>query len=218
MGFLPKQILIPESVSLQHQSIVYANEADIPAYRTAVNKVESIYNVMNSSFETPLFDEQFTDWRLTLKSPAKNAGENLSYYGLDFTDRYGVKPAEEWHIGAYQKLSDKVIEPQSGAGAKLLYSENFAHELKDWKGAYGAWVAKDGKLLQTTVAGRTLATYTGGYEWDNYMFTGEVASPLAAEGNCTGIVFRADKSMNNFYTFMFKIFIKCCYNHFSIWK
>lgn len=169
----------------------------------------------NSSFEMPLFDEQFTDWRLTLKSPAKNAGEDLSYYGLDFTDRYGIKPAEQWHIGAYQKLSDKVIEPQSGAGVKLLYSENFASGLKDWKGGMGAWVTKDGKLLQTTVAGRTLATYTGGYEWDNYMYTGEVVSPIAAEGNCTGIVFRADKSMNNFYTFRFS---EDTHLEFAVWR
>ena len=30
----------------------YANEADVPAYNVAVNKVESIYNVMNGGFET----------------------------------------------------------------------------------------------------------------------------------------------------------------------
>ena len=169
----------------------------------------------NSSFEMPLFDEEFTDWRLTLKSPARNAGENLTGYGLDFTDRYGTKPSEKWNMGAYQMLSDKVIEPQNGTGAKLLCYENFASEPKDWKSAIGAWKVKNGKYLQTTVAGRTLSTYTGGYGWDDYMFTGDVVSPLAAEGNCTGIVFRSDSDMNNFYTFRF-----CEDTHleFAVWR
>ena len=198
---------------------------DAYAFSEQPKKFTSDYNMFsntyprvweqNSSFEMPLFDEQFTNWQLTLKSPARNAGENLSYYGLDFTDRYGIKPSQEWNLGAYQKLSDKVIEPQSGVGAKLIYSENFASELKNWKGAIGAWLTKNGKLVQSTVAGRTLATYTGGYEWDNYMFTGEVVSPIAAEGNCTGIVFRADKSMNNFYTLRF---YEDTHLEFAVWR
>lgn len=198
---------------------------DAYAFKEQPKKFVSDYNMFsntyprawekNSSFETPLFDEQFTDWRLTLKSPAKNAGEDLSGYGLDFTDRYGIKPSEQWHLGAYQKLSDKVIEPQSSTGAKLLYSDNFTSELKNWKSAIGAWSAKNGKLVQTTVAGRTLATYIGGYEWDNYMFTGDVVSPIAAEGNCTGIVFRADKNMNNFYTLRF---YEDTHLEFAVWR
>ena len=156
----------------------------------------------NSCFAEPLFDDAYEDWRLTAKSPAVHAGENLSGYALDFTDRYGVKPSAQWCMGAYQKLSDKVLEPQK-SGGKLMYSENFASELKDWRGAVGSWTVKNGKLVQTTVAGRTLASYTGGYEWENYYYTGDVVSPMLAEGNCTGIVFRADKSMDNFYTFRY---------------
>ena len=198
---------------------------DAYAFYEQPKKFTSDYNVFsatypkaweeNSSFEMPLFDEEFTDWRLTLKSPARNAGENLTCYNLDFTDRYGTKPSEQWHIGAYQKLSDKVIEPQTGTGAKLLCYENFATEPKDWKSAMGAWKVKNGKYIQTTVAGRTISTYTGGYDWDDYMFTGDVVSPLAAEGNCTGIVFRADSDMNNFYTFRF-----CEDTHleFAVWR
>ncbi|MBR2883388.1 MAG: S-layer homology domain-containing protein [Clostridia bacterium] len=154
----------------------------------------------NSAYSQALFDDTFKDWRLTAKSQATGAGEDLSYSGLDFTDRYGAAPADNWNMGAYQKMSDKIVAVQAGSGGKLLYSENFAKELTDWGNWGGSWKTKNGVLQQITVGGRTLATYSGGHDWKNYFYSADVVSPMLVEGNTTGIVFRADKSMENFYT------------------
>lgn len=183
---------------------------DAYSFEEHPKKFNSDYNVFsntyprvwerNSSYSAPLFDDQFSDWRITAKSPAAGTGEDLSYSGLDFTDRYGVAPEGNWNIGSYQKMSDKIVAAQTGSAGKLLYSENFTKELTDWENWGGSWKSKDGVLQQITVGGRTLATYNGGYDWGNYFYSADVISPMLVEGNTTGIVFRSDKSMENFYT------------------
>ena len=153
----------------------------------------------NSKFETVMFASE-DDYRVTQNSVAANNGENLSSLGISFVDRYGSSPEESWSMGAYQQLSDAKGVSIKTSGRALL-SENFSSSLDNWKTSGGEWLVDNGKYMQITMGGRQMSVYGNGFGWGDYTCSLDVLSPKNVTGYTTGIVFRCDESLLNFYVF-----------------
>lgn len=85
------------------------------------------------------------------------------------------------------------------------YLENFDDGVADgWTTYGGTWGGSSGSYSQTNTTASAKAAYSVGSYWADYEFTADVRTPSNVNGSSTtGIIFRANSDMTNFYVFRF---------------
>lgn len=198
--------------------------SDAYVYETAPAGLISDYNIFyktypfiaekNSKYKNPGFIDKYSDWHVGAGSPAVGAGivippEFAGYNGevikLDLRDLDGEKREGPWNIGVYNTVSGSYMiagEEETYRPGVALLSESFDAENADWVISTGTWKIEGGVCRQTDPeAARSIITYSPGHEWKNYEFSANVKAPPATKESTTGIIFGADKEVQNMYAF-----------------
>ncbi|MBQ4516191.1 MAG: S-layer homology domain-containing protein [Clostridia bacterium] len=198
--------------------IIEDKKAVLDSDYNCFNETYPVVIEKNSIFENPFFASHGEDWHLLPFSEALESGETINSefigadgasYTLDLADYDGKKREERWNMGIYakpfeQELSDEETDALLNPEEKPFMTFDFSAGMNKFATYLGEWKVVDGVLSQTMgVSHRASACYEFGEKWENYEVTMDIRSTSENSGNATGLIFRSDVDMMNFYCFRF---------------